>query len=169
MRTRPALRSLHAGGLCVASAPGTAAARDTRTISRGVSDVAARTVFRRTGTGRTAATAVSRGVPQQYGRPLRSTVRRTASAANWFDECFYSNEMGFRKPDPEAYLHVSKALDVPPNEITFFDDSVECVNGAIAVGMHGQHVTGFGDLQIRLNQMGILTRRAQHPFWGGDY
>ena len=88
---------------------------------------------------------------------------------NWFDECFYSNEIGSRKPDPQAYLHVSKALDVPPSEIAFFDDAMTCVDGAIAVGMHGQHVTGFGDLQIRLNQMGILTGRAQYPFWGGDY
>lgn len=76
---------------------------------------------------------------------------------DWFDACFYSNEIGLRKPDPEAYLHVSNALDVPPNEIGFFDDSLECVNGAIAVGMHGYHVTGFGDLQIRLSELGILA------------
>jgi HAD superfamily hydrolase (TIGR01509 family) len=84
---------------------------------------------------------------------------------NWFDECFYSNEIGLRKPDPKAYLHVSKALDVPPNEIAFFDDSLECVNGAAAVGMHAEHVVGFGDLRIRLSRMGILDRRARHPYW----
>ena len=38
---------------------------------------------------------------------------------DWFDECFYSNESGLRKPDPKAYLHVSKSLDFPPNEIAF--------------------------------------------------
>lgn len=79
---------------------------------------------------------------------------------DWFDECFYSNEIGLRKPDPEAYLHVSRALDVPPTEIAVFDDSLECVNGAIAVGMHGQHVTGFSDLGTRLDEMGILIRRS---------
>ena len=77
---------------------------------------------------------------------------------NWFDECFYSNEMGLRKPDPKAYLHVSKALDVPPNEIAFFDDSLKCVEGAISVGMHAEHVAGFGDLNIRLIRMGIVDR-----------
>jgi glucose-1-phosphatase len=75
---------------------------------------------------------------------------------DWFDECFYSHEIGARKPDPEVYLHVSNALDIPPDEIAFFDDSLECVNGAIAVGMHGQHVTGVDDLRIRLKQMGLL-------------
>jgi glucose-1-phosphatase len=82
---------------------------------------------------------------------------------DWFDECFYSNEIGLRKPDAEAYLHVSQALDVAPNEIAFFDDSLECVNGAMAVGMQAQHVTGFGDLQMRLHQMGMLDGTARPP------
>lgn len=79
---------------------------------------------------------------------------------DWFDECFYSNEIGLRKPDPEAYLHVSHALDVPPTQIAFFDDSLACVNGAIAVGMHGQHVTSLSDLRTRLDEMGILIRKS---------
>ena len=82
---------------------------------------------------------------------------------NWFDECFYSNQIGLRKPNPKAYLHVSKALDVPPNEIAFFDDSLECVHGALAVGMHAEHVVGFGDLQIRLRSLGILDIRVRYP------
>ena len=82
----------------------------------------------------------------------------------WFDECFYSNEMGLRKPDAAAYLHVSTALDVAPNEIAFFDDSVKCVDGARAVGMHAHHVTGFGDLQIRLRELGIVADRPFGPF-----
>jgi glucose-1-phosphatase len=76
---------------------------------------------------------------------------------DWFDECFYSNEIGLRKPDDEAYLHVSKALDVPPNEIAFFDDSMKNVAGAAAIGMHAKHVTRFGDLQMHLSGMGILS------------
>jgi FMN phosphatase YigB (HAD superfamily) len=68
--------------------------------------------------------------------------------------------------DPTAYLHVSKALDILPNEIAFFDDSVKCVNGAIAVGMHGRHCLGFGELQIRLSELGILEGRTAHPWQG---
>ncbi len=88
---------------------------------------------------------------------------------DWFDQCFYSNEIGLRKPDPEAYLHVSKALEVPPNEIAFFDDNITCVSGAAGVGMYAQHVTGFGDLRIQLNRMGLLDRRARHPFWTPEH
>ena len=82
---------------------------------------------------------------------------------DWFDECFYSNEMGLRKPDPEAYLHVSNALDIPPKEIAFFDDSITCVDGAIDVGMHAHHVTGFEDLVMRLTQMGVLAGAFTEP------
>ena len=78
-----------------------------------------------------------------------------------FDACFYSNEIGARKPDPEAYLHVSNALDVPPNEIAFFDDSPECVNGAIAAGMQGHQVAGFGELRTLLDELGILPSGRQ--------
>ena len=78
---------------------------------------------------------------------------------NWFDECFYSNEIGLRKPDSEAYLHVSRVLEVPPTEIAFFDDSLKCVEGASAVGMHAQHVSGFEDLRSRMTELGLLERR----------
>jgi putative hydrolase of the HAD superfamily len=72
---------------------------------------------------------------------------------NYFDECFYSNEIGFRKPEPAAYLHVMKSLDMPAHEIAFFDDSLKNVGGAAAVGMHARHVIGFGNLMIQLNEI----------------
>ena len=80
----------------------------------------------------------------------------------WFDACFYSNEMRLRKPDAAAYLHVIKTLDLSPGEIAFFDDSLENVEGAVAVGIHGNHVQGFGDLRILLGRMGVLGGRGQY-------
>jgi putative hydrolase of the HAD superfamily len=73
------------------------------------------------------------------------------------DGCFYSNELGLRKPDPEAYLHVCRTLGVPPAEVAFFDDSRENVAGALAVGMHACHVTGFPDLKRVLEELGVLS------------
>jgi putative hydrolase of the HAD superfamily len=72
------------------------------------------------------------------------------------DGCFYSNELGLRKPDAAAYLHVSRALNVSPDEMAFFDDSLENVQGARGVGIDAHHVTGFADLTLRLRQLGIL-------------
>ena len=78
----------------------------------------------------------------------------------WFDACFYSNEIGLRKPDPRAYLHVSHALEVPPSEIVFFDDNLDNVNGAIAAGMHAHQCLGFGELVISLHRLGILSGQS---------
>jgi putative hydrolase of the HAD superfamily len=81
--------------------------------------------------------------------------REEVQLQRWLDACLYSNELGLRKPDPAAYLSVSKALALPPRDIAFFDDSVENVNGAIAVGMQGHHVRGFTDLTDVLRRLGI--------------
>lgn len=44
-----------------------------------------------------------------------------------FDRCFFSNEIGLRKPDPDCYRRVVEGLGVSAEEIVFFDDSRECV------------------------------------------
>jgi len=49
------------------------------------------------------------------------------------------------------------------NEIAFFDDSRENVDAAVALGMHAHHVTGFGDLKLRLEALGIFDRR-RYPY-----
>ncbi len=46
-----------------------------------------------------------------------------------------STDVGVRKPDPEAYLQAAAALGVPPCEVVFLDDTLECVDGATRVGM----------------------------------
>jgi putative hydrolase of the HAD superfamily len=74
----------------------------------------------------------------------------------WFDQCFYSNELGMRKPDPAIYRHVHNALDLPMNEIAFFDDSRKNVEAARTLGMHAHHVTGFDDLTTLLTRIGVL-------------
>jgi FMN phosphatase YigB (HAD superfamily) len=43
--------------------------------------------------------------------------------------------IGAAKPSPEAYRIASHALGVQPEECLFFDDEIECVKGAQAVGM----------------------------------
>jgi putative hydrolase of the HAD superfamily len=46
-----------------------------------------------------------------------------------------STDVGARKPEAAAYLAAATALDVPPAEVVFLDDTPECVDGARAVGM----------------------------------
>ena len=49
-------------------------------------------------------------------------------------------EIGVRKPDLAAYQRAAEALDVPPDQIVFLDDTPECVEGGRAAGMHAIQV-----------------------------
>lgn len=73
-----------------------------------------------------------------------------------FDQCFFSNEIGLRKPDPRCYRHVIDGLGVPAIEIAFFDDNPEYVAGASAVGMQAFHCVGFDQLRTKLRELAVI-------------
>jgi glucose-1-phosphatase len=66
--------------------------------------------------------------------------RRYARALAPLDRIFASCEMGKRKPEREAFEHVSRAIGVPPDRILFLDDTVANLEGAQALGMKTVHV-----------------------------
>ena len=53
----------------------------------------------------------------------------------WIDVACAATVIGYAKPQPEAYQHVTSLLQIPPEECLFFDDEEPCVAGAKAVGM----------------------------------
>ena len=73
-----------------------------------------------------------------------------------FDRCFFSNEIGLRKPDADCYRCVVEGLGVRADEIVFFDDSLECVDGARAVGLHAQQVVGLDELRAALRHVNVV-------------
>lgn len=48
--------------------------------------------------------------------------------------------IGASKPEPDAYLSITKDLGVQPQQCVFFDDEKICVAGARALGMHSYRV-----------------------------
>lgn len=54
-----------------------------------------------------------------------------------FDVVVASGEIGYAKPDPEAYQITAARLGVDPEECVFIDDRQPYVMGAKAVGMQG--------------------------------
>jgi len=70
-----------------------------------------------------------------------------------FRRIFVSSEMGLRKPEAEAYMTVSRSIDVPPRGILFFDDSLENVVGARAVGMQAVHVRSASDVEAAAEEL----------------
>ena len=58
----------------------------------------------------------------------------------WIDKAMAAPVIGVSKPNPEAYLIVAQALDVPPEFCLYFDDELPCVEGASSVGMQAYWV-----------------------------
>ncbi|NDW10643.1 HAD family phosphatase [Dysgonomonas sp. 520] len=59
-----------------------------------------------------------------------------------FIECFYSDEMHLRKPDPEIYKRVIEETWVDPSKTLFIDDNEANITYARKVGLHAYHLTG---------------------------
>ena len=77
----------------------------------------------------------------------RTWASRFPEALAPFQRIFVSSELGKRKPAPEAFHAVAQAIDVPPERILFFDDTLDNVNGARAVGMQAVHVQAIADIE----------------------
>jgi len=72
-----------------------------------------------------------------------------------FREIFLSSTIGLRKPEPEAYDHVVKAIGVPASRILFFDDTAANIEGARARGLNAVHVNSHDDVARALDALGI--------------
>lgn len=72
-----------------------------------------------------------------------------------FGEVFMSSTIGLRKPDAAAFDYVVRAIGRPASRIVFFDDILENVEGARAVGMKAVHVRSSADIAAALDDLGI--------------
>ena len=92
------------------------------------------------------------------------TNTNAAHAATWssmfprvvksFDRIFASHEIGLRKPEREAFDHISQALGIAAASIVFFDDLLENVQGATAAGFQAVHVCSPRDIRNALSSFG---------------
>ncbi|MEW6420872.1 MAG: HAD family phosphatase [Deinococcota bacterium] len=54
-----------------------------------------------------------------------------------FDALVFSNEIGQKKPHPDAFAALVDAMGVPPAQVAFVDDVQENIDAARAAGFHG--------------------------------
>ena len=80
---------------------------------------------------------------------------RYAALLGHFRKIFLSSAIGLRKPDAKAYDHVVQAIGVPASRIVFFDDLALNIEGAMAQGLIGVHVTSPDDVADALAALGI--------------
>ena len=72
-----------------------------------------------------------------------------------FDSSFVSHLTGLVKPDPEAYEHVLRELDVQADAVYFFDDLLRNIDAARAVGINAVQVRGFAEVEPALRAEGL--------------
>jgi HAD superfamily hydrolase (TIGR01509 family) len=71
-----------------------------------------------------------------------------------FGRRFLSCEIGMRKPEPQAFAHVARAIGLAPQRIAFFDDTAENVAGARAAGLRAFQVRTPAELAAALGLSG---------------
>jgi putative hydrolase of the HAD superfamily len=52
-----------------------------------------------------------------------------------FDNCYFSQDIGMRKPNAQAYQYVLNMHDLNPNETLFFDDNADNIAAAEKLGI----------------------------------
>jgi len=73
-----------------------------------------------------------------------------------FDRVFCSHEIGFRKPEPEAYRTVLEYLELPPQKVIFTDDIPDFVEGARRLGIDSILFRNTDQLRRELEQRDVL-------------
>jgi putative hydrolase of the HAD superfamily len=72
---------------------------------------------------------------QPYRRAIMNDER---DYAQWFDQSFYSCDLGVAKPDPAYFKTILTAIDQPPASVLFVDDNPANVAGAREAGLHAE-------------------------------
>lgn len=67
-----------------------------------------------------------------------------------FSHLFLSHEIGHLKPTPPSFQVVLDQLNLPANEIIFFDDNIDNVNASIAMGFKGHQAFNPDDIHAIL-------------------
>jgi putative hydrolase of the HAD superfamily len=73
---------------------------------------------------------------------------------NLFDRVFTSYELGYRKPEKQAFVRIAGELGVPLNSIMFFDDTFENIEGAKLAGLQAVQVRSPDDVRDALRAIG---------------
>lgn len=63
------------------------------------------------------------------------------SLAPLFNKVYYSNKIGYRKPNKNAFEFVLSQNNFKAEETLFLDDSIQHINGAKLLGIRTKHIT----------------------------
>lgn len=64
----------------------------------------------------------------------------------YFEHCYYSHEIGMRKPNTDIFEHVLTQNRLQPDETIFLDDTLMHLEGASTLGVNVEHVQAERDI-----------------------
>jgi HAD superfamily hydrolase (TIGR01509 family) len=83
-------------------------------------------------------------------------VEQKVALSRYADWSFVSCRTRHRKPDPEAFLHAARTLEVAPSECVFVDDHEGNVAAAARIGMTALRFRDAKTLRDDLVRFGVL-------------
>ena len=70
-----------------------------------------------------------------------------------FDKIYFSHNIGFKKPEKEAYLHITENNEVSPEECLFIDNDMKNIISAQDIGINSILYKGIEPLKKDLYEM----------------
>lgn len=87
------------------------------------------------------------GIHQQAFSRLYRSEFNGESMDELFEKAYYSHTAGFRKPDPEGFVHILNENQLLPEQTIFIDDALVNVEAARALGIRGIHLQPGQDIR----------------------
>ncbi len=75
---------------------------------------------------------------QAFKRKLKAQSGEESLHA-YFEQVYFSNELGKRKPDPETFRYICTENHLEPEKTLFIDDSIQHIKGAASIGLQTFH------------------------------
>jgi putative hydrolase of the HAD superfamily len=88
----------------------------------------------------------------------RNVMHDERHYGDWFDQTFYSCDLGVAKPAPAFFEAILRSIDRPADSVLFIDDRQINLAGAKSVGIHAERfhlAEGADALRILLKRYGL--------------
>ncbi len=82
-------------------------------------------------------------------------IRHLPEFQNIFENMFFSYELGISKESPEFFQKVLQQLNIPANQVAFWDDEQENVDSAKSTGIYSFFYTSLETFRRDLSSLGI--------------
>lgn len=82
-------------------------------------------------------------------------IKQIPEFSQLFDKMFFSYELGTSKEQPDFFQKVIADLNIPAEQIAYWDDEQENIDSATSIGINSFFYTGLDSFKKQLTELGI--------------